>query len=187
MADKKFVVKIDTTGEEEEFSFDDTEFNFDDVEMPEEEEDVHFNVNMEVTDPVAHLKNDIEIRLQIRKSFDESLMITDHENIDIVIVPSENKIVTFPKSAYDDISYRTQERFFERLADRGVINREDIEGGNIYGSLQCSYVDISNPNQSTLQMILFMIWKWMETEKPNFNFNKQLKGLCRQVNKRRGY
>jgi len=197
---RKLVVKVDT-GSKEEFDFEDIDMDFDEAlnsmedtdvttklrvkidvdgdvteDLPGEtpEETTNLQVTFDVTDPIAHLSNDIDVRLKIRKTFDDNIMILDHENIDIIIKPVDHKIVTFPKDSYDDISYRTQERFFEYLTRKGAIDREDIEGGNVYGSLQCAYVDVSNPNQSTVQMLIFLIWKWMEKEKPNFKFNKEM-------------
>jgi hypothetical protein len=163
--DQKLVVRM-MTGEEEEFSFDDTE-----IEVPEPPK---HTIKAEITDPRANLRNDIEVRLEIRKTFDGKIMIFDHENIDIVIKPADHIIVTFPKDSYDSISYRTEERFFEYLAMKGAVDREDVEGGNIYGSLQSKYVDKDNPNQNTLQMIIFLVYKWMEMERPNFKYNKEM-------------
>jgi len=171
--DHKFTVKVDTGGMEE-FEFDDTDYDFDNDFEEIEPEPVEFKVEMDVVDPLAHLTNDIEIKLKIRKTFDDNIMITDHENIDIVIKPADHTITTFPKDAYDDLSYRTEERFFEYLSMKGAIDRENVEGGNVYGSLMSSYVDISNPNQSTVQMVIFLISKWMEAERPNFKFNKEM-------------
>ena len=50
--------------------------------------------------------------LKIRKSLDGNLMIFDHADIDIVIMPTQNKILTMPKETMTDAAYGAQNRLF---------------------------------------------------------------------------
>ena len=40
----------------------------------------------------------IQVSLKMRKTLDGNLMIFDHPEIDIVILPKKKKVVTFPKT-----------------------------------------------------------------------------------------
>ena len=79
------------------------------------------------------------VELDMRRSLDGNLMIFDHEDIDIVLVPATNKVIAFPKSQAVEDAYGTQARFFDFLADRGIVNRDSVQGGNIFSSLRPSF------------------------------------------------
>ena len=52
-------------------------------------------------------------KLKIRKALDGSVMLFDHDEIDIVIVPDKMKIITFSKQHFSDYVYAAQSRLFE--------------------------------------------------------------------------
>ena len=60
-------------------------------------------------------KKRINLELQARKSLDGNILIFDHKEIDIVIMPLKRKIVTFAKSEINDSVYEVQNRFFNFL------------------------------------------------------------------------
>jgi len=76
------------------------------------------------------------VELVARRSLDGSLLILDHRKIDIAIMPEQMKVVTFPKTTATEDVYDYQNRLFEMLADKGIINRASIQGGNVYRSLE---------------------------------------------------
>ena len=45
------------------------------------------------------------ISLNARKSLDGSLMIFDHQDIDIVLMLEKKKVITFPKEILDEFIY----------------------------------------------------------------------------------
>ena len=53
------------------------------------------------------------VELNARKTLDGNLLIMDHDDIDIVVLPQENKILSFPKEASIDDTYNTQNRLFD--------------------------------------------------------------------------
>jgi len=77
-----------------------------------------------------------QIELKARKTLEGNLLILDHHTIDIIILPDENKVMCFPKHSAAEDSYSSQSRLFEFLADKGVIIRESIQGGNLFNSLE---------------------------------------------------
>lgn len=108
----------------------------------------------------------IKTRLKIRKTMDGSLLIMDHNDIDIVIVPAQKKVIIFPKASLHDNVYACQDRLFNFLASKGVIKRESIQGGDVYGSIQAEYPDAVN-NADATQLVLFTISKFLEEERPH--------------------
>ena len=76
--------------------------------------------------------------LNIRKSLDGNLMIFDHEEIDIVVMPSKNKIVAFAKDELSDATYAAQDRLFYDLSKKGIIQPETVHAGSVYGSMEAT-------------------------------------------------
>lgn len=111
-------------------------------------------------------QNSIKLKLKIRKTIDGNIMIMDHDDLDIVVLPNEKKIITFPKSSYEDSVYMCQDRFFNFLALKGVIKRDSIQAGNVYGSLEASYPDAVGGANAT-QLAVFTVGKFIEAEKPH--------------------
>ena len=42
----------------------------------------------------------VTLELKARKSLDGNIMIFDHEEMDIVVMPTQNKVVTFAKNDF---------------------------------------------------------------------------------------
>ena len=83
-------------------------------------------------------KNKVEetIQLKAKKSLGGDIMIYDHNDIDIVIMPKKKKILTFAKEYYGDHVYEAQSRLFKFLTKRGIINYDSVQGGNLFSSME---------------------------------------------------
>ena len=108
------------------------------------------------------------IKLDIRKSLDGNLMIFDHQDIDIVLMPSANKIIAFPKDLMEDRTYATQDRFFYFLRKKGIINPETVKGGAVYGSFEATISTPIEEGVSAPQAALNVIDKFIKEERPYF-------------------
>ena len=108
------------------------------------------------------------VELDMRRSLDGNLMIFDHEDIDIVLVPTTNKIIAFPKELMEDRVYATQDRFFYFLRKKGVINPETVKGGSVYGSFEATISKPIEEGVSAPQVALSVIDKFIKEEKPYF-------------------
>ena len=82
---------------------------------------------------------DAMVKLKARRTLDGSILVTDHEDIDIVIVPAVNKILAMPKDEMTDDVYETQDRFYKFLSKNGVILLDSVQAGNIYGVMEAMY------------------------------------------------
>ena len=76
------------------------------------------------------------VELNARKGLDGSLLIMDHTKIDIAVMPEKMKVVTFPKTTSTEDVYEYQNRLFEFLADQVIVDRQSVQGGNIFRSLE---------------------------------------------------
>tara|TARA_Y100000310_G_scaffold222387_1_gene224095 strand:- start:346 stop:906 length:561 start_codon:yes stop_codon:yes gene_type:complete len=114
----------------------------------------------------------IPIRLNIRKTVDGDILIFDHPDVDITILPKKRKVVVFPKVRVSDEIYDVQDRFFKALFARGAIKQDSVQGGNVYGSMEASYPDSEEVN--VLQALILAISKFVEEEKKFVEFDDQV-------------
>ena len=61
------------------------------------------------------------ISLEVRKTLDGNILINDHHKMDIIIVPSEKKIVTMPKPYAGENIYDYQRELMDALFRGGVV------------------------------------------------------------------
>jgi len=115
----------------------------------------------------------IKINLDAKKTIDGNIIIADHPDIDIIIKTVDNKIVAFPKENIDDIVYDLQNRFFDFLARKGIVNREDIRSGNVFGTLEAKLPEPSEENVDIVQVALYIISKFVDGERPYFEYSQE--------------
>ena len=116
----------------------------------------------------ANIIKDPRIDLKARRALNGNIMIFDHEDIDIVLSEDGSKCVTFPKEEMSDRVYSAQDRMFNFLAKRGIIEKSSIKGGNIYGSLEAVMLTSKIPEVDTLQACLYTIHEYLTGERPYF-------------------
>jgi hypothetical protein len=108
--------------------------------------------------------------LMARKTLEGNVMIFDHNEIDIVLMPKKKKIVAFPKELMSEQVYDAQDRLFRFLTKKGIINPETVRGGAVFMSMEAVLPDSKETNVN--EMALFSIGKFIEEEKPHFEFEK---------------
>tara|TARA_R100000458_G_C8247035_1_gene224750 strand:+ start:588 stop:1145 length:558 start_codon:yes stop_codon:yes gene_type:complete len=111
-------------------------------------------------------------KLQIRKTLEEDLVITDHRDIDIVVMPKKNKIMAFGKGSYGDDVYSSINRLFNFLTNKGVIELGSERGGNIYSSVEAKIPQ--NDKHNTTQLVVFTVANWIEEERPYLEWEQHL-------------
>jgi len=113
----------------------------------------------------------LKMSLKIRRTLNGHLVIADHPDVDIVVQPEEMKIVAFPKTLMSDDVYATQSRLFDYLMKNGVITRDSVRGGNVYGALEGV---IGSPTKliNIDEVAVFAIGKFLEEERPSFTYEK---------------
>jgi hypothetical protein len=119
---------------------------------------------------VHQQKELIQLEMKARKSLDGNILIFDHHEIDIVIMPEKNKVVTFAKNDYSEAIYHVQDRFFEFLKRKGIVTYESVQGGNVYGSIEGLIVEAKDPDLNVLDYTIYNIYKFLKEEKPHYDY-----------------
>jgi hypothetical protein len=109
-----------------------------------------------------------KITLNARKNLRGDVLIFDHEDIDIVIMSENNKVVSFAKDSISDKVYEAQERLFNFLRKKGIIDISSVQGGNIYGSMEAAVLESINEGISSIEATLYVVSKFLNEEKPYF-------------------
>tara|TARA_R100001594_G_scaffold148747_2_gene204682 strand:- start:86 stop:592 length:507 start_codon:yes stop_codon:yes gene_type:complete len=119
------------------------------------------------------------VELAARKALDGSLLIMDHNKIDIAVMPKQMKVVTMPKTSVSEDVYDYQDRLLELLADKGIVDRASIQGGNVFRSLegQVFESDEVNPLQAATFVIAEFITNEAEHEKIADEYEKELEDM----------
>lgn len=131
------------------------------------------NITISMTGEAIENKVQARVKLFARKTLDGNVIIFDHKDVDIVLMPKEKKIVAFPKETLGTEIYETQDRLFAFLSKRGIINRESIQGGAAFYSMEASVVESVDKNISPIQVALYSIGKFIEKERPFIEFEKE--------------
>tara|TARA_R110002074_G_scaffold12771_2_gene46683 strand:- start:165 stop:734 length:570 start_codon:yes stop_codon:yes gene_type:complete len=110
----------------------------------------------------------VKVRLDIRKTLGGDLIISDHPDIDIVIIPGKNKILALAKQLKSGVVYGAQNRLFEFLQARGIVEPTSVQGGSVYASLEALIPQA--PELPTIKIAILNIAKWLDKEKPGWEF-----------------
>tara|TARA_R100000808_G_C2151737_1_gene160886 strand:+ start:3829 stop:4359 length:531 start_codon:yes stop_codon:yes gene_type:complete len=123
------------------------------------------NLALNIT-PEAHKK---DITINARRALNGDIMIYDHPEVDIVIRPAARKVVIFAKDKMSDDVYDVQDRIFEYLGKKGVVDVETIQGGNMYGVLEATYPKSEEVN--SLNMVLLALDAYIQEDKSYYIYN----------------
>jgi hypothetical protein len=107
---------------------------------------------------------EVSLKMQARRTLDGNVLIFDHKDIDIVLMPKEKKIVAMAKDVFGPQVYEAQDRLFKFLTRKGVIRIDSVQGGNIYSSMEAMVAESIDYNET--QIALFSIGKFIEKETP---------------------
>jgi hypothetical protein len=112
----------------------------------------------------------LKVKLNIRKTLDNNIVIYDHPLIDVIIIPSKNKIFTVPKDNIISDTYAAQNRYFKFLDRKGVLIKGTIRSGAIINSLESFYPP--NDKIDVMQVIILLTKRFMEKEMEFIDISK---------------
>lgn len=118
-------------------------------------------------------KDLLQVNLNIRRGLDGRLMMTDHDHIDIILMPDKKKIISFAKLDFSDIVYDTQSRLFDFLVNKGICTPESVQGGNVYGSIEAKIAPLEQTGIPIEQLVSLNIEKWLKKEMPALQMDKE--------------
>jgi hypothetical protein len=110
----------------------------------------------------------VKLELDLRKSMSGDLMIFDHADVDIVLSPSKNKVIVFPKEGMTDLVYGAQNRLFSFLRKKGLVIPESIQAGAFFGSIEGMLEESIDQEATTPKMTLINISNFIDEERPYF-------------------
>ena len=102
-----------------------------------------------------------EIALKISKTLDGNLIIDDHECMDIVVNPTEGKVVTLPKPYAEKDVYDYQRDLMYYLFKGGVTEASMPQGGLAFGMIETPYKVESTTEANSLQTVLYLISEYI--------------------------
>ena len=112
----------------------------------------------------------LKVKLNIRKTLDNNIVIYDHPLIDVVIIPSKNKIFTVPKDNIISDTYPAQNRYFKFLDRKGVLIKGTVRSGAIINSLEAFYPP--NDKIDVMQVIILLTKRFLEKEMEFIDISK---------------
>ncbi|MBT5637291.1 MAG: hypothetical protein HOJ16_01790 [Candidatus Peribacter sp.] len=115
-----------------------------------------------------------KVEMLARRALNGDIMVYEHDLIDVVVSPSKKKVVVFPKDMVQRETYPVQNRFFQFLYKKGVIDQGDVQGGNVYSSLECKLHESVINGVDEVQSALFAVSLFMEEERPDILARKHL-------------
>lgn len=118
-------------------------------------------------------KNVKKVSLAIRKTLDGNILIQDHHNMNIVIMPDKGKILTFPKGEFSQDCYTDQDQMFHFLVQNGVITPDTIIGSNIYGSLEAKFNIQKVGDEEPLEVVILNISNFLTKDKEEYSVRKK--------------
>ena len=116
----------------------------------------------------AKIELDPRVKLKARRTLDGNILILDHEDIDIVLLPEKNKCIAFPKENMSDKVYATQDRLYSFLAKKGVLSHSTVRGGNVFGSMEADIFESKLPGIDATQAFLYALHEFIKEERPYF-------------------
>ena len=111
-------------------------------------------------------------QINIRKTLSGDLMLREHPEIDILVIPSKQKVLVLPKDEQSEHIYVLQERLFKYMVQKGVVLPESVISGNVYGSLQGGYVKDPPGGEDAVQVVVYTLANFIEDEMPRYRAEK---------------
>jgi hypothetical protein len=114
-----------------------------------------------------------KIKLTIGKTLDGNILISDHQSMNVIIMPDKGKILAIPKGEFSNDVYTDQDQLFNHLLVRGVIIPDSVVGGNIYGSMEAKYTTEKKGDEEPLDVVLLNLYSFISKDKQEFSIRKK--------------
>ena len=108
------------------------------------------------------------VELKLRRSMNGDYYISDHSDIDIIIMKEKKKILVIAKDLMSELVYGAQDRLFKFLISHGLVVPDSVQGGSVYGSMEGEL--LASDQLDPIKMAIINISKWIDEERPYFEF-----------------
>lgn len=119
-----------------------------------------------------------KILLKAKKTLDGNIIISDHPDMNILVMPSKSKVVCLPKDELDDELYDSQKRLFDFLVLKGVIDFSTVQSGNLFMTTEGTIPEVTEGDGDKIQYCLYAISNFIEEELP---FYKNMEEFEKEV------
>jgi len=127
-------------------------------------------------DPQTGKEMEVEtITLDATRNLNGDIMIFDHEDVDIVVMTEKKKCVVFPKEDIDDKAYGAQDRLFNVMVNRGIVEPSSVRAGSFYGAMEARIYESKIEGIDEIQATLYVIHRFLEEERPYFEATRRIK------------
>lgn len=118
------------------------------------------------------------VKLKAKKTLEGNIIIFDHGDIDIVLKPEHEKIVTYKKDSVNGgVAYGAADRMFKYLASKGVISLDSVQGAGVLDSFEAK---IPQTNiEVPIKVIMLTLAKWIEKERPYFEYGDDYEDMMK--------
>jgi len=113
-----------------------------------------------------------KILLKARKTIDGNIIVSDHPDMNIMVIPAKSKVVSLPKDELDDELYDSQKRLFDYLVLNGVVDYSSVQDGNLFMTKEGTIPDVSGPGDK-IQYCLYAISNFVDQEAPFYSNMEQ--------------
>jgi hypothetical protein len=113
-----------------------------------------------------------KILLNARKTIDGNIIVSDHPDINIFVMPAKSKIVSLPKNELDDEVHDSQKRLFDFLTNNGVIDHSTVQAGNLFMSMEAKIPEATGPGDK-IQYSLYALSNFIDGEMPFYKNQKE--------------
>ena len=114
-----------------------------------------------------------KIKLSIGKTLEGNMIITDHQNMNVIVMPEKGKILAIPKGEFSNDVYTDQDQMFQHLLINGVILPDSIIGGNIYGSMEAKFPIEKKGEEEPIDVVLLNLYNFISRDKKEFSIRKR--------------
>ena len=104
----------------------------------------------------ATIEMDPRVKLKAKRTLEGNILILDHEDIDIVLLPEKKKCIAFPKDVMSEKVYASQDRLYKFLAKKGILSHSTVRGGNVFGALEADIFESKIPGVDSIQAFLLI-------------------------------
>ena len=115
-------------------------------------------------------KTRVSFQLEARKSLDGNILIFDHNEIDIVVMPAKKKVIAYAKNDFSDAVYEVQDRLFTFLKKHGIVGYDSVRGGAVYGSIEGLIEESKDETINSIDYTLYNIHRFIKKEEPYYDY-----------------
>ena len=131
--------------------------------------DITPDLPTEASAPIA------KVELDIKRTANGDYYISDHADIDIIIMKEKKKVLAIAKDIMSELVYGAQNRLFKFLTQKGLVSPESIQGGSVYGSMEASL--LTSEELNIIGMTILNTSKWIDEERPYFEFMEKFEEM----------